>query len=101
MDGALESLREGLRHCPTRPDGEVGLISQRITLPLCQERQRGLYHKCWTCAHLNPRATPERAPLNGAAGHGLNGKRATNGSNGHATASVNGLRLGERRAIEG
>jgi hypothetical protein len=42
-----------LHHCPTRADGVEALISQTVTTPMCQDRQRGSYHKCWKCAFRN------------------------------------------------
>ena len=39
------------RQCPTRPSGPVPLIAHWITLGTCAERQRRLYHKCFTCSY--------------------------------------------------
>lgn len=39
------------RQCPTRPSGPIPLIAHWITLGTCAERQRRLYHKCFTCAY--------------------------------------------------
>jgi len=39
------------RTCPTRADGAEVLIAHRIPVATCQSRQRGLYHKCFTCAY--------------------------------------------------
>jgi hypothetical protein len=74
----------GLRQCPTRADGAVVLIAHTITSATCQERQRALYHKCFTCVHRNDRTlaetavrrlpAPERPPANGLAGNGSPGK---------------------------
>lgn len=41
------------RICPTRIDGAPVLFAHRVTVPQCQDRQRGRYHKCYTCAHNN------------------------------------------------
>ncbi len=41
------------RICPTRIDGAPALFAHRVTVPQCQDRQRGRYHKCYTCAHNN------------------------------------------------
>jgi hypothetical protein len=41
------------RICPTRIDGAHALFAHRVTVPKCQDRQRGRYHKCYTCAHNN------------------------------------------------
>ena len=39
------------RQCPTRPSGPVPLIAHWITFGTCTERQRRLYHKCYTCSY--------------------------------------------------
>ena len=41
--------------CPTRVDGVNPLIQHRLTQSQCQSKQRGLYHKCFTCSHANGR----------------------------------------------
>ena len=41
------------RQCPTRQDGRVALFTHRVTEPECQSRQRGMFHRCFTCAHNN------------------------------------------------
>lgn len=41
------------RVCPTRIDGAAALFSHRVSVEQCQDRQRGRYHKCFTCAHNN------------------------------------------------
>ena len=60
------------RVCPTRIDGGAALFAHRVTLDQCQDRQRGRYHKCFTCVYNNayvaihglPQPTqPERAPV--------------------------------------
>jgi hypothetical protein len=43
----------GLQMCPTRIDGHRVLFAHKVTPGQCQDRQRGHYHKCWTCAHNN------------------------------------------------
>jgi hypothetical protein len=48
--------------CPTRRDGAEGLIAQTVTSALCQTRQRGGYHKCWSCANRNSQALRPDAP---------------------------------------
>ncbi len=62
----------GMRECPTRADGARALFAHVIDLATCQERQRGHYHKCPTCAFGNARnghALPLVA-LNGFARNG-------------------------------
>ena len=41
------------RVCPTRIDAQAALFAHRVTTPQCQDRQRGRYHKCFTCAYNN------------------------------------------------
>ena len=47
----------GLQMCPTRLDGHRVLFAHKVTHGQCQDRQRGHYHKCWTCAHNNALAS--------------------------------------------
>jgi hypothetical protein len=51
------NLPRGMRSCPTRADGEPVLFTHAVTPSLCQDRQRGHYHKCWSCAHMNGAAS--------------------------------------------
>ncbi|MBM3976141.1 MAG: hypothetical protein FJ299_04040 [Planctomycetes bacterium] len=53
-----EAARNGveLRQCPTRIDRAPVRIAQSIQISLCQDRQRGMYHKCFSCEHANGRA---------------------------------------------
>ena len=48
-----ESTTNGLRACPTRIDGSPVLFAHKVTSGQCQDRQRGRYHKCFTCAYNN------------------------------------------------
>ena len=43
----------GLRACPTRIDGAAVLFAHKVSDAQCQDRQRGRYHKCFTCAYNN------------------------------------------------
>lgn len=43
----------GLQLCPTRIDGAPMLFAHKVTQGQCQDRQRGHYHKCFTCAYNN------------------------------------------------
>ena len=43
----------GLRVCPTRIDHAPVLFAHKVGPTQCQDRQRGHYHKCFTCAHNN------------------------------------------------
>ena len=42
---------EGMRLCPTRPDGRVPLFAHTITEKTCAKRQDDNYHKCADCTH--------------------------------------------------
>lgn len=42
-----------LRLCPTRIDGAPVLFAHKVNEGQCQDRQRGHYHKCFTCAWNN------------------------------------------------
>lgn len=44
---------DDLRLCPTRIDGATLLFAHKVSSARCQERQRGRYHKCFTCAYNN------------------------------------------------
>lgn len=46
----------GLQLCPTRVDGVEALFAHAVTAPMCQQRQREHYHKCFTCVHNNARS---------------------------------------------
>ena len=50
-DDALPS--NGLQMCPTRIDRAPVLLAHKVTKGQCQDRQRGHYHKCFTCAYNN------------------------------------------------
>lgn len=58
-----------LRLCPTRVDGASVLFAHKVSLGQCQDRQRGKYHKCFTCVHNNALAgnSAPGAPANGVA----------------------------------
>ncbi|MBK7642678.1 MAG: hypothetical protein IPJ19_06440 [Planctomycetes bacterium] len=49
----MASADFGLQMCPTRLDGHTVLFAHKVTTGQCQDRQRGHYHKCWTCVHSN------------------------------------------------
>lgn len=48
-----EQQSSGLQICPTRIDGAPVLFAHKVTQGQCQDRQRGHYHKCFTCAFNN------------------------------------------------
>lgn len=62
-----------LRVCPTRIDRAPVLFAHKVVAGQCNDRQRGHYHKCFTCAwnhawvkaHGTPEASPtvERRPF--------------------------------------
>jgi len=39
-----------LRTCPTRIDRKGALFTHKVAAKTCRERQRTLYHKCFSCA---------------------------------------------------
>ena len=47
----MTNATDARRTCPTRADGSEVLIAHRIPVATCQDRQRGMYHKCFTCAY--------------------------------------------------
>ena len=49
----MASSEFGLQMCPTRLDGHAVLFAHKVTQGQCQDRQRGHYHKCFTCAFNN------------------------------------------------
>lgn len=49
----MDETRNGLQVCPTRIDGSPVLFAHRVSAGQCQDRQRGHYHKCFTCAYNN------------------------------------------------
>ncbi len=44
---------DGQRQCPTRTDGRLALFTHRVTASECQSRQRGMFHRCFSCAYNN------------------------------------------------
>lgn len=60
-DSPPESTEQGAvaapdaRQCPTRSEGQPPLFQHRVTKNECQNKQRNLYHKCFTCVHVNGR----------------------------------------------
>lgn len=53
--GADPTATPATRACPTRADGGTPLFQHQVTVPQCMSKQRSLYHKCFTCAHLMAR----------------------------------------------
>ncbi|MBK8180195.1 MAG: hypothetical protein IPK67_15170 [Planctomycetes bacterium] len=50
----------GMHLCPTRVDAAPVLFAHTVTVPMCQQRQREHYHKCFTCAHNNALSSVRR-----------------------------------------
>lgn len=49
-----QASRNGsLRVCPTRIDRAPVLFAHKVVDSQCQDRQRGHYHKCFTCSWNN------------------------------------------------
>jgi hypothetical protein len=57
----MTNASDARRSCPTRADGAEVLIAHTIPIATCQDRQRGMYHKCFACAYHGVGAT--MAPL--------------------------------------
>lgn len=56
MDRHEELMAEpspSLQLCPTRIDGAPVLFAHKVNQGQCQDRQRGQYHKCFTCVYNN------------------------------------------------
>lgn len=51
----MDTPSSGMRICPTPLDGRSVLFAHTIDPAECQKRQRGLYHKCFTCEFQNGR----------------------------------------------
>jgi len=65
------------RVCPTRVDDRPVLFAHKLSAGQCQDRQRGRYHKCYTCVHNNAwvsargvRDAKQKAPAPAEAGAG-------------------------------
>jgi hypothetical protein len=56
-----------LHVCPTRIDRAPVLFAHKLSGPQCQDRQRGHYHKCFTCAWNNAWLALHGKPVEGAA----------------------------------
>ena len=49
----MSETTTALQLCPTRIDQATVLFAHKVTRAQCQDRQRGQYHKCFTCAYNN------------------------------------------------
>ncbi len=59
----MSDVPQGMHLCPTRVDAAPVLFAHTVTLPMCQQRQREHYHKCFTCVHNNAQANVRRTML--------------------------------------
>lgn len=59
----------GLQLCPTRIDGAPVLFAHKLSAGQCQDRQRGQYHKCFTCAYNNLYVSKHGAPTQTSVAH--------------------------------
>jgi hypothetical protein len=57
-----ETSTSHLQLCPTRIDRAPVLFAHKVTPSQCQDRQRGSYHKCFTCAFNNTYAAKHGKP---------------------------------------
>ncbi len=58
-----DETRNSLQMCPTRIDGTHVLFAHKVTQGQCQDRQRGSYHKCFTCAFNNAYVAKNGQPV--------------------------------------
>ncbi len=59
----MSDIPQGMHLCPTRVDGAPVMFAHTVTPPMCQQRQREHYHKCFTCKHNNAQADLQRQLL--------------------------------------
>ena len=78
QDGsARDETPNGDRHlCPTRIDRTPVLFAHKVSTFQCQDRQRGQYHKCFTCAWNNAWVSAHGTPEQGAQVERRSGVRA-------------------------
>jgi len=60
---SIIAIPQGMHLCPTRVDGAAVLFAHTVTKPMCQQRQREHYHKCFTCVHNNAQSDLRRSTL--------------------------------------
>lgn len=60
---SLIAIPKGMHLCPTRVDAAAVLFAHTVTAPMCQQRQREHYHKCFTCVHNNAQSSTRRTAL--------------------------------------
>jgi hypothetical protein len=59
----MANPQNGLQSCPTRIDGAPVLFAHKVSAGQCQDRQRGQYHKCFTCAYNNVYVAKHGRPM--------------------------------------
>ncbi len=62
-----DETNANLQLCPTRVDRAPVLFAHKVSAGQCQDRQRGSYHKCFTCAHNNAYVAKNGKPTAGSA----------------------------------
>jgi hypothetical protein len=60
---SISEIPKGMHVCPTRVDQAPVLFAHTVTAPMCQQRQREHYHKCFTCVHNNAQSGTRRSTL--------------------------------------
>ena len=60
---SISDLPQGMHLCPTRVDAAPVLFAHTVTAPMCQQRQRKHYHKCFTCVHNNAQTGSRRTTI--------------------------------------
>ena len=59
----MANPQNGLQSCPTRIDGAPVLFAHKVNQAQCQDRQRGQYHKCFSCAYNNAYVAKHGRPI--------------------------------------
>jgi hypothetical protein len=60
---SISDIPNGMHVCPTRIDAAPVLFAHTVTTPMCQQRQREHYHKCFTCVHNNAHSDSRRTTI--------------------------------------
>ena len=64
----MADATQNLQLCPTRVDGAPVLFAHKVNQGQCQDRQRGQYHKCFTCIYNNAHVAQNGKPVAVGAG---------------------------------
>ena len=59
----MSETTTALQLCPTRIDRATALFAHKVSQAQCQDRQRGQYHKCFTCTYNNAYVSKHGAPV--------------------------------------